>query len=138
MADAIQKAARSRYGQETNIRADTNPNTGEIAAAADGAVEKVDDYATRSSRLASAIRTPSFGTSRRTAAADGFAASPPSRPAGQQKVREAERDRQYDEYKDRIGEIVNGTVKRVEYGNVIVDLGRRGHHPSRRADPARN
>jgi N utilization substance protein A len=41
-----------------------------------------------------------------------------------QKVREAERDRQYEEYKDRIGEIVNGTVKRVEYGNVIVDLGR--------------
>ena len=41
-----------------------------------------------------------------------------------QKVREAERDRQYDEYKDRIGEIVNGIVKRVEYGNVIVDLGR--------------
>jgi transcription termination/antitermination protein NusA len=41
-----------------------------------------------------------------------------------QNVREAERDRQYEEYKDRIGEIVNGTVKRVEYGNVIVDLGR--------------
>ena len=41
-----------------------------------------------------------------------------------QKVREAERDRQYQEYKDRIGEIVNGIVKRVEYGNVVVDLGR--------------
>ena len=41
-----------------------------------------------------------------------------------QKVREAERERQFDEYKDRIGEIVNGVVKRVEYGNVIVDLGR--------------
>ena len=41
-----------------------------------------------------------------------------------QKVREAERERQFEEYKDRIGEIVNGTVKRVEYGNVIVDLGR--------------
>ncbi len=41
-----------------------------------------------------------------------------------QKVREAERDRQYDEYKDRIGDIINGVVKRVEYGNVIVDLGR--------------
>jgi N utilization substance protein A len=41
-----------------------------------------------------------------------------------QKVREAERDRQYDEYKGRIGEIVNGQVKRVEYGNVVVDLGR--------------
>jgi N utilization substance protein A len=41
-----------------------------------------------------------------------------------QKVREAERDRQYDEFKDRLGEIINGTVKRVEYGNVVVDLGR--------------
>ena len=41
-----------------------------------------------------------------------------------QKVREAERERQYDEYKDRVGEIVNGIVKRVEYGNVIIDLGR--------------
>jgi len=41
-----------------------------------------------------------------------------------QKVREAERDRQYEEFKDRIGEIVNGVVKRVEYGNVIIDLGR--------------
>ena len=41
-----------------------------------------------------------------------------------QKVRDAERDRMYEEYKDRIGEIVNGTVKRAEYGNVIVDLGR--------------
>jgi N utilization substance protein A len=41
-----------------------------------------------------------------------------------QKVREAERDRQYQEYKDRIADIVNGIVKRVEYGNVIVDLGR--------------
>ena len=56
-----------------------------------------------------------------------------------QKVREAERDRQYEEYKDRIGEIVNGVVKRVEYGNVIVDLGRgEGDHPPRRDDPARN
>ncbi|MDQ3560976.1 MAG: transcription termination factor NusA, partial [Pseudomonadota bacterium] len=41
-----------------------------------------------------------------------------------QKVREAERDRQFEDYKDRIGEIVNGTVKRVEYGNVVADLGR--------------
>ena len=41
-----------------------------------------------------------------------------------QKVREAERERQYDEYKDRVGEIVNGIVKRVEYGNVVVDIGR--------------
>jgi len=52
---------------------------------------------------------------------------PPRRSAKQvivQKVREAERDRQYQEYKDRIGDVVNGIVKRVEYGNVVVDLGR--------------
>ena len=41
-----------------------------------------------------------------------------------QRVREAERARQYEEYKDRAGEIVNGLVKRTEYGNIIVDLGR--------------
>ena len=41
-----------------------------------------------------------------------------------QKVRDAERERQYDEYKDRIGEIVHGTVKRVEFGSVVVDFGR--------------
>src|SRR5690606_15498753 len=41
-----------------------------------------------------------------------------------QKVREAERKRQYEEYKDRVGEVVNGLVKRVEFGNVTVDLGR--------------
>ena len=45
-----------------------------------------------------------------------------------QKVRDAERERMYDEFKDRIGQIVNGTVKRVEYGNVIVDLGRGEAH----------
>ena len=41
-----------------------------------------------------------------------------------QKVRDAERDRQYQDYKERIGEIVNGIVKRVEYGNVVLDLGK--------------
>jgi len=47
-----------------------------------------------------------------------------------QKIREAERDKQYEVYKDRIGEIINGQVKRVEYGNVVVDLG--GSGPARR------
>ena len=41
-----------------------------------------------------------------------------------QKVRDAEREKQYEEFKDRVGEIVTGLVKRIEYGNVIVDLGR--------------
>ena len=60
----------------------------------------------------------------RSAVAAAVDSGLPALLAAEQKVRAAERDRQYDEYKDRIGEIVNGTVKRVEYGNVIVDLGR--------------
>jgi N utilization substance protein A len=56
-----------------------------------------------------------------------------------QKVREAERERTYEEYKDRVGTIINGVVKRVEYGHVIVDLGRgEGRDPARPADSARD
>src|SRR5690554_1724428 len=130
MADAIQKAARSRYGQETNIRADINPNTGEMKLQRLlEVVENVEEYAREIALADARLRNPD-------AQAGDFIAEqlPPmdfGRIAAQsakqvivQKVREAERDRQYDEFKDRIGEIVNGTVKRVEYGNVIVDLGR--------------
>src|SRR5689334_10913523 len=130
MADAIQKAARSRYGQETNIRADINPNTGEMKLQRlMEVVEKVDDYATQIAISSARERNPD-------AQIGDFIADPlPPMDFGRiaaqsakqvivQKVREAERDRQFDEYKDRIGEIINGTVKRVEYGNVIVDLGR--------------
>jgi transcription termination/antitermination protein NusA len=130
MADAIQKAARSRYGQETNIRADINSRTGEIKLQRLlEVVEHVEDPTTQIDMLRARDRNPD-------AEAGDFIAEqlPPmdfGRIAAQsakqvivQKVREAERDRMFDEYKDRINEIVNGTVKRVEYGNVIVDLGR--------------
>jgi len=130
MADAIQKAARSRYGQETNIRTDINAQTGEIKLQRlMEVVEEVEEPVREISIADARHRNPD-------AQAGDFIAEllPPmdfGRIAAQsakqvivQKVREAERDRQYDEYKDRIGEIVNGTVKRVEYGNVIVDLGR--------------
>jgi transcription termination/antitermination protein NusA len=130
MADAIQKAARSRYGQETNIRADINSRTGEIKLQRLlEVVESVEDPSTQIDMLRARDRNPD-------AEAGDFIAEqlPPmdfGRIAAQsakqvivQKVREAERDRMFDEYKDRINEIVNGTVKRVEYGNVIVDLGR--------------
>ena len=131
MADAIQKAARARYGQETNIRADINATTGEMKLQRlMEVVETVEDYR-------QADRGQGLARERNPDAQPGdFIAEllPPmdfGRIAAQsakqvivQKVREAERDRQFDEYKDRIGEIVNGTVKRVEYGNVIVDLGR--------------
>ena len=99
MADAIQKAAKSRYGQETNIRADINTKTGEIKLQRLLEVSENDDL---------------FGR----------IAAQSAKQVIVQKVREAERDNQYEEFKDRVGEIVNGSVKRVEYGNVIVDLGR--------------
>ncbi|MBP1851628.1 transcription termination factor NusA [Rhizobium halophytocola] len=130
MADAIQKAARSRYGSETNIRADINSKTGEIRLQRLlEVVEQVEDYATQIAIELARDRNPD-------AKLGDFIADPlPPMDFGRiaaqsakqvivQKVREAERDRQFDEYKDRVGEIVNGSVKRVEYGNVIVDLGR--------------
>ncbi|CAN7642195.1 transcription termination factor NusA [Aminobacter aminovorans] len=130
MADAIQKAARSRYGQETNIRADINPNTGEMKLQRlMEVVEKVDDYAIQIALSSARERNPDaqlgdFIAEQLPPMDFGRIAAQSAKQVIVQKVREAERDRQYDEYKDRIGEIVNGTVKRVEYGNVIVDLGR--------------
>ena len=132
MEDAIAKAARSRYGAETDIHAEINPKTGELRLARHLLV--VDDNAVENDSREIPL---SEARKRNPAAQVGDAIAetlPPfdfGRIAAQsakqvivQKVREAERDRQYEEYKDRIGEIVNGVVKRVEYGNVIVDLGR--------------
>jgi N utilization substance protein A len=130
MADAIQKAARSRYGQETNIRADINPNTGEMKLQRlMEVVEAVEDYATQIALVTARERNPDaqlgdFIAEQLPPMDFGRIAAQSAKQVIVQKVREAERDRQYDEYKDRIGEIINGTVKRVEYGNVIVDLGR--------------
>ncbi|MCO6184778.1 transcription termination factor NusA [Rhizobium sp. L1K21] len=130
MADAIQKAARSRYGSESNIQADINPKTGEIKLQRLlEVVDQVEDYSTQIALLSARDRKPDAEIG--DTIADPLPPMDFGRIAAQsakqvivQKVREAERDRQFDEFKDRIGEIVNGTVKRVEYGNVIVDLGR--------------
>ncbi len=130
MEDAIQKAARSRYGSETDIRAEINPKTGEIKLQRLLQVaETIENPATDISLEAARTRNPA-------AQLGDFIAEPlPPMDFGRiaaqsakqvivQKVREAERDRQYEEFRNRIGEIVSGQVKRVEYGNVIVDLGR--------------
>jgi len=130
MADAIQKAARSRYGQETNIRADINHQTGEMKLQRlMEVVENVEEPAKQISLVDARARNPEaqvgdFIAEQLPPIDYGRIAAQSAKQVIVQKVREAERDRQYDEYKDRIGEIVNGTVKRVEYGNVIVDLGR--------------
>ncbi|MBX3597559.1 MAG: transcription termination/antitermination protein NusA [Rhizobiaceae bacterium] len=130
MADAIQKAARSRYGLETNIRADINHQTGEmklqrLMEVVDEVEEPARQIAVKDARLRNPDAQPGDYIAEQLPPMDfGRIAAQSAKQVIVQKVREAERDRQYDEYKDRIGEIVNGTVKRVEYGNVIVDLGR--------------
>jgi N utilization substance protein A len=130
MAEAIQKAARSRYGAENEIRARINPQTGEIRLVR--LLEVVDAVEN------DAVQIELRDAQRRNPAAQlgdliedelppvdfGRIAAQTAKQVIVQKVRDAERERQYDEYKDRIGEIVHGIVKRVEYGNVVVDLGR--------------
>ncbi len=130
MEDAIQRAARSRYGSENDIRAEIDPKTGEIRLVRLlEVVEEIDMEATQIELADARKRNPAAQVG------DFIAESLPpvdfGRIAAQnakqvivQKVRDAERERQYEEYKDRIGDIVHGIVKRVEYGNVIVDLGR--------------
>ncbi|WP_375625637.1 MULTISPECIES: transcription termination factor NusA [unclassified Bartonella] len=130
MADAIQKAARSRYGQETNIRAEINSKTGEIKLQRLlKIVDVVEDYTTEIT-LSDALKHQAEAK-----IGDFFADLLPPMDFGRiaaqsakqvivQKVRDAERDQQYEEFKNKVGEIISGTVKRVEYGNVIVDLGR--------------
>ena len=130
MADAIQKAARSRYGQETNIKADIDPKTGDIKLQRLlEVVENVEDYTTQIPLDLARDKNPNAQIGDHIAEPlppmdFGRIAAQSAKQVIVQKVREAERDQQFDEYKDRVGEIVNGIVKRVEYGNVIVDLGR--------------
>lgn len=130
MEDAIQKAARSRYGQETEVRAEINPKTGEIRfSRLLLVVDQVENDATQISLSEAIKRNPGAQVGDYIAETlppfdFGRIAAQSAKQVIVQKVREAERDRQYQEYKDRIGDIVNGIVKRVEYGNVIIDLGR--------------
>lgn len=130
MADAIQKAARSRYGQETNIRVDINTKTGEMKLQRLlEVVDEVEDPNTQIYLDLARDKNPDaepgdFIAEQLPPMDFGRIAAQSAKQVIVQKVRDAERDRQYEEYKDRVGEIVNGTVKRVEYGNVIVDLGR--------------
>ncbi|MEA2856093.1 MAG: transcription termination/antitermination protein NusA, partial [Methylobacteriaceae bacterium] len=130
MEDALQKAARSRYGQETEVRAEINPKTGEVRFSRLLLVtDDVENDAIQISLTDARKRNPAAEIgdwiSETLPPFDfGRIAAQSAKQVIVQKVREAERDRQYQEYKDRIGEIVNGVVKRVEYGNVIIDLGR--------------
>ena len=132
MQEAIEKAAKSRYGQEHDIRADIDADSGEQTLWRVQTVtpdEEVED-AVQQIPLSEAVKIdaelevgdeikeelPPFDF--------GRVAAQSAKQVILQKVRDAERERQFNEYKDREGEILNGIVKRVEYGHVIVDLGR--------------
>jgi transcription termination factor NusA len=130
MEDAIAKAARARYGSETDVHAEIDAKKGELRLSRHMLVVDVVENSSNQISLVDAQRA-NPGAQVGDTIADTLPPLEYGRIAAQsakqvivQKVREAERDRQYQEFKDRIGDIVNGIVKRVEYGSVIVDLGR--------------
>ena len=133
--EAIQKAARTRYGAEHDIRVAIDAKTGETSIKR--YVTVVDDEAEIEEGEVGKMRLADAKAfyGKDTEVGQVFDEELPPFEFGRVqtqmarqvvfgKVREAERERQFEEYKDRVGEIVNGVVKRVEYGNVIVDLGR--------------
>ena len=130
MEQAIQKAGRSKYGHEHDIRADINRKTGEIMLAKyTEVVETVENESTQLDLKNAQRKKPDaqigeFIVETLPPIDFGRIAAQTAKQVIVQKVRDAERQRQYREYKDRVGEVINGLVKRVEYGNITVDLGR--------------
>ncbi len=132
MQEAIEKAAKAKYGQEHDIRARIDPATGEQTlwrvqtVVADDSLEDEAKQLrlTEAKRIDAAMVIGSELTEELPPFDFGRVAAQTAKQVITQKVRDAERERQYNEYKDRVGEVINGIVKRVEYGHVIVDLGR--------------
>ncbi len=130
MEQAIQKAGRSKYGQEYDIRAEIDRKSGEIRLmrfreVADPIVNEAAQISlTAAKKINPEAEVGDFLTDPLPPIDFGRIAAQTAKQVIVQKVRDAERQRQFNEFKDRVGEIVNGLVKRVEFGNVIVDLGR--------------
>jgi len=132
MEESLARAAKSRYGAEMDIRVTIDRKTGRAAFTRVRTVvedEELENYQAEFTveQAKQYMDDPAVG--------DTFVEEVPPVEMGRiaaqsakqvilQKVREAERDRQYEEFKDRAGTIINGQVKREEYGNVIVDVGR--------------
>jgi transcription termination/antitermination protein NusA len=132
MQEAIEKAAKAKYGQEHDIRAKIDPATGEqtlwriqtVVADADLEDDSKELRLSEAKRIDASLEIGSELKEELPPFDFGRVAAQTAKQVIMQKVRDAERERQYNEYKDRVGEIINGIVKRVEYGHVIVDLGR--------------
>lgn len=130
MEDAIQRAAKNRYGAEMDIRAKLDPNTGDLRLwRVVEVVEQVDDIYKQvdlkgAQKLQPGASVGDFLVDPLPPIEFGRIQAQASKQVIFQKVRDAERERQYEEFKDRQGEIITGVVKRVEFGHVVVDLGR--------------
>ncbi|MBV2146882.1 transcription termination/antitermination protein NusA [Sphingobium terrigena] len=130
MEDAIQRAARARYGAENDIRAKLDPDSGDLRLwRVVEVVDVVEDYFKQ-------VDIKAAQKLQKGAVVGDFIVDPlPPIDLGRidaqsakqvifQKVRDAERERQHEEFKDRVGEIITGVVKSVEFGHVVVNLGR--------------
>ena len=130
MEEAIQRAARARYGAENDIRAKIDPRSGDLRLwRVLEVVEEPEDYFKQISLIdaqerESHAKIGDFIVDPLPPIEFGRIAAQAAKQVIVTKVRDAERERQYDEYKDRQGEIITGVVKRVEFGHVVVDLGR--------------
>jgi len=130
MEEAIQKSARNRYGAENDIRAKLDPRTGDLRLwRVVEVVEEVEDYFKQvdlkaAEKLQPGAKVGDFLVDPLPPVDLGRIDAQSAKQVIFQKVRDAERDRQYEEFKDRAGEVITGVIKSVEFGHVIVNLGR--------------
>ncbi len=130
MEEAIQRAARARYGAENDIRAKIDPRGGDLRLwRVLEVVQEPEDYFKQISLVDAKEREKDvvlgdFIVDPLPPIEFGRIAAQAAKQVIVTKVRDAERERQFEEYKDRQGEIITGVVKRVEFGHIVVDLGR--------------
>ncbi|MCB8879182.1 transcription termination/antitermination protein NusA [Acidisoma cellulosilytica] len=130
MEQAIQKAGRAKYGHEKDIRATIDRKSGDVRLSRwTEVVEKAENEDTQiplhiALKFKPGIGLGEFIIDPLPPIDFGRIAAQTAKQVIVQRVREYERRRQFSEFKDRVGEIVNGVVKRTEYGNLMVDLGR--------------
>ena len=132
MEQALEKAARVKYGQEIDIRISIDRSTGDIKL--NSYLEVVDsveeEYQSKQILISDAqkikpeVNIGDFIIKELPPLELGRVAAQNAKGVIIQKVREADKSKQYDEYKDKVGEIVVGIVKRIEFGNLIIDLGK--------------
>ena len=132
LESAIQRAAASKYGLEFDIRAKINRENGyvdlarytEIVATEDDIENDMTQITLAGAKVSHPnLNVGEFIIDELPPIEFGRIARQTAKQVIVQKVRDAERDKQYNDYKDRVGEIVSGTVKRVEYNNITIDLG---------------